>query len=206
MPARGPYAKGKARRAEILTAAVEVIAQQGYSKATVKELADAVGISQNGLLHYFGSKDALFAEILRHRDEMSASEISVDEHDFSNELVDAILYAVAEETESPGMAQLMLRMAGEATESDHLAHDFLRNRYQAIRSIVEKAVNQRKDLGQVPPEVDASTVASLVYASWDGLRIQWMYDKSIDVREHMAYLLRHLGLISGAHEAPTPNQ
>jgi AcrR family transcriptional regulator len=206
MPARGPYAKGKARRAEILTAAVEVIAQQGYSKATVKELADAVGISQNGLLHYFGSKDALFAEILRHRDEMNASEISVDEHDFSDELVDAILYAVAEETDSPGMAQLMLRMAGEATEPDHLAHDFLRNRYQAIRAIVEKAVNQRKGRGQVAPEVDASTVASLVYASWDGLRIQWMYDNSIDVREHMTYLLRHLGLIGDAHEAPTPKQ
>jgi AcrR family transcriptional regulator len=204
MPARGPYAKGKARRAEILTAAVEVIAQQGYSKATVKELADAVGISQNGLLHYFGSKDALFAEILRHRDEMNAAEISVDEHDFSDELVDAILYAVTEETESPGMAQLMLRMAGEATEPDHLAHDFLRKRYQVIRAIVEKAVNQRKGRGQVAPEVDASTVASLVYASWDGLRIQWMYDKSIDVRERMTYLLRHLGLIGDAHEEPAP--
>lgn len=64
MAARGPYAKGKAKRAEILDTALRVIAEQGYSGATVKQLADAVGLSQNGLLHYFGSKDNLFLEIL----------------------------------------------------------------------------------------------------------------------------------------------
>ena len=75
---RGPYAKGKAKRAEILDVALEVIAREGYTGATVKELADAVGLSQNGLLHYFGSKDALFAEILRRRDEIAAIEVDFE--------------------------------------------------------------------------------------------------------------------------------
>lgn len=207
MPARGPYAKGKARRAEILNAAVDVIERHGYSKATVKELADAVGISQNGLLHYFGSKDALFAEILRHRDERSAAQIQPDFHDFTDELVDSILYAVETETESPGMAQLTLRVTGEATEADHLAHDFFHQRYGAVRRIVETAVNRKKELGQMPPDADASAIAALVYASWDGLRIQWLYDNSIDVRAHMAYLLQRLDFDiqpSQLTKAPTP--
>ncbi|MFJ4027571.1 TetR/AcrR family transcriptional regulator [Paenarthrobacter sp. NPDC089989] len=196
MSARGPYAKGKARRAEILNVAVEVIERHGYSKATVKELAEAVGISQNGLLHYFGSKDALFAEILRHQDELNTAQIKPDLHDFTDELVDGILAAVEAEIASPGMTQLTLRVTGEATENDHLAHEFLRDRYAAVRQLIETAVRGRQERGQMSNDVDANAIAYLVYASWDGLRIQWMYDKKVDIRGHMAYLLKSLGLDS----------
>lgn len=70
MARRGSYAKGVAKRGEILDAALEVIGRDGYSRATVREIADAVGLSQNGLLHHFGSKERLFVEVLRHRDEL----------------------------------------------------------------------------------------------------------------------------------------
>src|SRR6478735_2111131 len=114
MATRGLYAKGKAKRAEILDVALEVIARQGYSGATVKHLADAVGLSQNGLLHYFGSKDALFAEILRHRDEIAAIQVDAENKDFAEGLAESILVAVDDEISSPGMAQLALRLTGEA--------------------------------------------------------------------------------------------
>ena len=69
---RGSYAKGVAKREEILTRALDVIAREGYRGASVKELADAVGLSQAGLLHYFDSKEELFTEILRKRDELDS--------------------------------------------------------------------------------------------------------------------------------------
>ena len=69
---RGSYAKGVAKREEILTRALDVIAREGYRGASIKELADAVGLSQAGLLHYFGSKEELFTEILRKRDELDS--------------------------------------------------------------------------------------------------------------------------------------
>src|SRR6266540_686147 len=64
MASRGPYAKGVAKREEILTAALEVIAQHGYRKTSTRELAAAVGLSEAGLLHYFGSKEKLFEAVL----------------------------------------------------------------------------------------------------------------------------------------------
>ena len=194
MAARGPYAKGKAKRAEILDVALDVIARQGYSGATVKELADAVGLSQNGLLHYFGSKDALFAEILRHRDEVTAIQVDAENRDFAEGLADSILAAIDDEISSPGLAQLALRMTGEATEPDHMAHDFFRERYEAIRLVVHDALTRLQADGRLSSDVDPVAVSALVFASWDGLQIQWMYDKSIDVRAHMAYLLRTLGI------------
>lgn len=189
---RGPYAKGIAKRAEILDAALEVIVREGYSGATVKRLADAVGLSQNGLLRYFGSKDALFAEILRRRDELANDEVDIKDPDFAETLVDRLLQAVDEQVASPGMAQLSLRVTGEATEPDHLAHDFIRERYASIRKVVEDAIRELQQTGRMDADVDPAAVAALVYASWDGLQIQWMYDDTIDVRARMTYLIRAL--------------
>lgn len=194
MAVRGPYAKGRAKRAEILDAAIEVIAREGYSNATVKNLAEAVGLSQNGLLHYFGSKDELFTEILRHQDAQSEAQFNPPGRAFAEELVDAVLYAADDEVRSPGMAQLTMRVAGEATEADHVAHEFFRLRFDAVRALVERAVEELRADGRIAPDVDPAATASLIYAAWDGLRVQWMYDRSIDLRGRMAYLLARLGL------------
>ncbi|WP_157001639.1 TetR/AcrR family transcriptional regulator [Agromyces laixinhei] len=193
MAARGPYAKGKAKRAEILDVALEVIAREGYSGATVKQLADAVGLSQNGLLHYFGSKDALFTEILRHRDRLAAADVDSQNDDLSN-ITDRLLEAVELESSAPGLAQLALRLTGEATEPDHIAHDYFRERYDVIRSVLHDTIVTLRDEGKVSADVDPTVVAALVFAAWDGLRTQWMYDKTLDIRAHLTYLLRSLGI------------
>jgi len=192
--ARGPYAKGKAKRAEILDVALDVIDREGYAAATVKELADAVGLSQNGLLHYFGSKDALFAEIVRRRDEVTAIQVDAEHQDFADDLVQRILRAVDDEATSPGFTQLSLRVTGEATEPDHVAHGFLQSRYENVRFVVRDAVTRLQAAGRLSADIDPAITASLVFAAWDGLRLQWMYDRSIDIRANLLYLLRALGL------------
>ncbi|WP_091702864.1 TetR/AcrR family transcriptional regulator [Microbacterium sp. cf046] len=198
MAQRGPYAKGRAKRAEILDVALEVIARDGYGSATVKHLADAVGLSQNGLLHYFGSKDALFAEILRRRDEVIAVQVDAEHADFAADLADRVLRAVHDEITAPGMTQLSLRVTGEATEPDHIAHEFLRARYTAIRQVMQDAIETLQRDGRLSGDIDPIAVSALVFAAIDGLQTQWMYDNTIDVTSHMAYLLRALGV------TPTP--
>src|SRR3954463_6957541 len=98
---RGPYAKGVAKREEILRAALEVIARHGYRKTSTRELASAVGLSEAGLLHYFGSKEKLFEEVLRVRDEVDTAS-SGDESDAVGKL-GAI---VRHNSGVPGLVQL----------------------------------------------------------------------------------------------------
>jgi AcrR family transcriptional regulator len=196
MAARGPYAKGRAKRAEILDSAIEVIARDGYSGATVRQLGESVGLSQNGLLHYFGSKDALFTRILEHHDERNTAIVDPDHTDFATDLVERILKAIDDETASPGMAQLTLRLTSEATEPSHTAHEFFRLRFEAIRASVRDAVKRLQETDRLASDSDPDAIAALVYASWDGLRTQWMYDPSVDVRKNMIYLLQRLGLVS----------
>lgn len=92
------------------------------------------------------------------------------------------------------MAQLSLRLSGEATEPEHVAHEYFRHRYERIRLVVHNSIEDSKAQGRVSSDVDPDAVAALIFASWDGLQIQWMYDKTVDVRAHMTYLVRALGV------------
>ncbi|RPE77815.1 MULTISPECIES: TetR/AcrR family transcriptional regulator [unclassified Frondihabitans] len=192
---RGSYAKGIAKRSEILEAALSIIDQQGYGAATVKQLADAVGLSQTGVLRYFGTKETLFVEILRRRDEALEASSNPKYPDFEGDLVRGILNAVRLDTEAPGMIQLTLRLVGEATESGHAAHDFFRSRFDSTRLLIGAALRHLQSEGRMDRGIDPEIAANLIFASIDGLRLQWMYAPSIDIVEHISVLLKTFGIV-----------
>ncbi len=101
--ARGPYAKGVAKREEILTTALEVVSERGFGGASVKELADAVGLTPAGLLHYFGSKNELFLQVLRKRDELDAARFLPDVSGDPAELAAAWVTLIRHNAQVPGL-------------------------------------------------------------------------------------------------------
>ena len=194
MAARGPYAKGVAKRAEILDTALAVIDEHGYTGATVKQLADAVGLSQNGLLHYFGSKDTLFLEIVRRHEEDVAEQVDPEHADFAANLPERILNAASDSIAKPGMSTLMLNMATAASEGTHPAHDYMRSRYEVMREITTSVLTVLQSRGQFPADGDPAAAAALIASALDGLQMQWLYDPTIDVEKHLTYLLTSLGI------------
>jgi AcrR family transcriptional regulator len=64
-PNHGDRARRTAdRHAEILAAALELMAEQGYHGTSLRELAKRLGISQPSLYHYFSSKEELAEQII----------------------------------------------------------------------------------------------------------------------------------------------
>lgn len=55
---------GSERRDQILAIAARLIARQGYSATTVRDIADEAGILSGSLYHHFASKEAMLQEIL----------------------------------------------------------------------------------------------------------------------------------------------
>ena len=53
------------RREEILYAGLGLFIQKGYSGTTVKDIAQAVGMSVGLLFHYFASKEELYLELVK---------------------------------------------------------------------------------------------------------------------------------------------
>jgi AcrR family transcriptional regulator len=52
------------RRAEILAAALELLAEEGYAGASLRKLAARLGIAQPSLYHYFRTKEDLVEQVL----------------------------------------------------------------------------------------------------------------------------------------------
>lgn len=193
MVVRGSYAKGVAKREEILRTALEVFAQKGYLKTSIRELADAANLSQAGLLHYFGSKEELLVEILRTRDEVPRTP--------GESGTPSLLMAMRENTEVPGLVQLFATMSTAASDPDHPAHELFVSRYARLRAEFASDIQRRIDDGELTDSVDPARLATIMIATADGLQVQWLLDPQLDMPDHIEYLWALFHEVTGA---PSP--
>ena len=61
-------AKAAIRREQILEAALELFCTHGYAGTSTKRIAEAVGVTEGLVFHYFENKDALLVVLLSRRD------------------------------------------------------------------------------------------------------------------------------------------
>lgn len=202
MAQRGSYPKGAAKRAEILQAALDTIGRHGYHRTTIRQLAEAVGLSQNGLLHYFGSKEELFAEVLRRRDEIGI-EVHGRSLDDAGEIVPRVIAMVRDNAGTPGFIQLYTRLANDAAEDDHPAHAYFVEHYEAARALGTQTFARLEADGRLGDAADPSRLAVLLFSLLDGLQMQWMYDRSLDIADHLEYFFSLLGLQAPDSDAQT---
>ncbi|MGO4255903.1 TetR/AcrR family transcriptional regulator [Marmoricola sp. RAF53] len=185
MTRRGSYAKGVAKRDDILRTALEVVARVGYGHATLQALADAVGLTKTGLMHYFSSKDELFAEVLRRRDELDLAAFLPD--DRAADLGDAVAGAIRHNADVPGLVRLYHRFAAEASDTDHPAHGFFVERRARFCTLVEGRVRAEQAAGTLSADLDPEKLAVLTMAVADGLQGQWLLDPALDMAGTFAY-------------------
>lgn len=186
MARRGSYAKGIAKREEILTVALDLVAQQGFRRTSIKDIADAVDLTQAGLLHYFDSKDELWVEILRRRDELDLA------HDWHADDPAALLAAIVRHNaEVPGLVQMFVNLsAAAATDPEHPAHEYFRERYERSRRDLSDDFREMQADGRLRADVDPEQLTSVLLAVSDGMQIQWLYDPSRDMAEHVELVAR----------------
>jgi len=161
-------ARPEERRAEILTAARDVFAERGYRGASLAAVADRVGLTQQGVLHYFPSKDALLIEVLRRRDAMDKATDANEPtglHDVER--------LVAFNATQPGIVQSFTVLSAESVTENHPAKPFFVDRYRDVRARIGEAI--RAEVGDdLPAGLDAEGAASLLIAVMDGLQVQWL--------------------------------
>jgi AcrR family transcriptional regulator len=65
--------QAKERRDELIDAALITFARRGYHATSLKEIAEAAGVTDGLLIHYFGSKANLLSAVLAERQSLSAA-------------------------------------------------------------------------------------------------------------------------------------
>ncbi|NUS56098.1 MAG: TetR/AcrR family transcriptional regulator, partial [Streptomycetaceae bacterium] len=176
--AQRPYPKGVARRGEILRTALDVFATEGDRKASLRKIADRVGLTDTGVLHYFGSREELFLAIIDERDQEStlAAEGAGDP-------LEAIVRTVQHNMGVPGLVRLYVAMAAAAPEPGHPAGPYFAHRYNRVREAIGAGIAQMQESGAARTDLDAGILARLLVAAVDGVQIQWLVDPSTDMAE-----------------------
>lgn len=188
MAERGAYAKGIARREEILRVALDVFSREGYRGTSLREVAKRVGVSLPGLMHYFESKEHLLTAILEKRDELDRLGAAAAGPD----LIDGLVVIMRHNGDVPGLVQLYLTLAAAAEDSTHPAHDHFRSRFTLLRAQIADAVRERQADGRARKDLDPDHVARILIAAADGIQIQWALDRSVDMAGDIDRLWRAL--------------
>lgn len=183
MSRRGQYAKGVAKREEILSVALDVVAAMGCRKASNREIAARVGLTQPGLMHYFGSREELYIEVLRARDERDLAEIFAPNPTFQG-FIDIITHNAS----VPGLVRLYVEYSAEATIPGHPAREFFLERFAWVRQRLVETIEHAQRAEEMGPAIDVDHAVDLIVAAADGLQVQWLLDPSIDMAAHLGRL------------------
>lgn len=197
--ARGPYAKSTARRAEIIERASEAFSANGFNGASLREISSAVGLTQPGLIHHFGTKDALLAAVLEHKDVTSVASFD------SEHVLTALRALVAQNLEKPGLIKLYTTLTAESINPSHPAHEYFTTRYTKARALFSGLMRRAQKSEEIAPDVDAETLGVLLVAVMDGLQLQWLHDQDVDVTTAFDAFLSLLQSKKGA-QAPLVRQ
>ncbi|WP_338696164.1 TetR/AcrR family transcriptional regulator [Streptomyces sp. Q6] len=179
-------ARSEERRAEILRATLEVIAERGYRGASLAAVAERVGLTQQGLLHHFPTKEALLVAVLEERDQWDAVPNSQWRLDLLGSLVEY-------NAMRPAIVQTFSALLGESVTEGHPARDFFTRRYVGVReSMVDVLRTEYGD--RLPGGLTPERAAPLLVAVMDGLQYQWLLDpEAVDMPGAFRDFLELLG-------------
>ncbi|POX53767.1 TetR family transcriptional regulator [Streptomyces sp. Ru71] len=178
--------RSEERRAEIVRAALEVIAERGYRGASLGAVAERVGLTQQGLLHYFPTKETLLVAVLKERDQWDAVPDSQWRLDLLASLVEY-------NAMRPGIIQTFSALLGESVTEDHPARAYFTDRYRRVRESMADVL--RTEYGdRLPNGLTPERTAPLLVAVMDGLQYQWLLDpETVDMPAAFRDFLRLLG-------------
>lgn len=157
------------RRAEILNAAVELFGTLGYYGTSLQKIADRVGLTKAGVLHYVGSKEGLLTAAL---DEVYDSETEDILTDMVREprplIANMWRKIVAVNARRPLQVHMFSTLSAEAIDPNHPAHEYFANR--ELHN-ADTALNIR---WRAPEGVDTRRLLNAGFAMMDGVQLRWL--------------------------------
>lgn len=168
------------RRTSILKSTIACISKFGFWGFTIRDVAEAEGVTEAGLLYYFNSKEELLVKTLEYADNINAAAIAKrlgvnDETDISDGLgyhgdfsLKTLTTATVEANVTrPQLVSLYIVLQGESLEDNHPAHQFFLDREQKV--LREYAFVAKRDGLENPERIAVQTLSAM-----DGLQVRWL--------------------------------
>lgn len=174
------------RIAQILTAAARLVAEHGFYGVALQDVADAVGLSQPGLLHYVRNKEGLLQLLVE-----QAYDRRFDPEDFIRSGAPGAIhpdgaslpayfrFLVASNAREPQLIKLYMVLGAEAASVEHPAHAYFRDRPDNVWALY------RQTRWRIPEGVGSfdslRPLVEMCLEAMDGIQVRMFRNPPIDL-------------------------
>jgi AcrR family transcriptional regulator len=165
----------------IIEAAIPIIGHRGYYGFSIKDIAEKCGLSMQGVLHHFGSKEGILHAIIEDRERRDAEAVWQDvlTDDFSgfakidlDEIKRRLHETVVRNSQQPEVIRLYSMLRTEALYPEHPAHPIFQDRLATALDVLTRAF-----AGKL---ANPASIARQLLATMSGLEDLWL-------ESHMAF-------------------
>jgi AcrR family transcriptional regulator len=181
---RGLYAKGAERREQIIQTATDVFATEGFEGTAMKRVAELVGVKEATLFHYFRGKQELLTAVLAERDRRTL--IAMEDEEAG---LPVMVRSAERNRQEPGLTTLYAVASATANDPGHDSHRYFKERYAEVVDFLAADIERRQATGETRADLPPKDLARLVVAVSDGLQLQWLYDKDVDVADGLSQFI-----------------
>ena len=161
--------------AEILDIAMELFGARGLRGTSIGAVAERLGLTDSGVLHYFPTKDALIDAAVDRALERQTSPMRALVEPGGLEAIKQMAEWGAIVEETPELVALQVILSSEAILENSTVAQQVKRRYAAIHELAAGLIRQGIDRGEIRADTDADWEASAIIAYLDGIRLQWFY-------------------------------
>lgn len=166
----------KAQR--IVAAMRESVGRRGAAGSTFDHVAQEAGVSRGLLHYYFGSKERLLVEVVRHDADVrvQALEASLRDADSLDAIVEALVTQLEEFVEEDTGRQAVIHELLSAARRNEEIRDELATMYRRVRAEVAEILVEKERDGIVRLRAEPEAVVAIFLALADGLEVQLTSD------------------------------
>ena len=170
----------KARR--IVAAMRESVARRGAAGSTFDHVAREAGVSRGLLHYYFGSKERLLVEVVRHDAELriEAFEERLRHADTLDAVIESLVVQLKEFVEQDEVTHAVIHeLLSAARQNDDIRGE-LAEHYRRLRGRVAEILREKDGDGVVALRAEPEAAASVLLAIADGFEVQTTIDHEWD--------------------------
>jgi AcrR family transcriptional regulator len=158
------------------------VGTRGAASSTFDHVAREAGVSRGLLHYYFGSKEQLLVEVVRHdcNVRIQAMDERIERAETIDEILEALVASLEEFIEGePGSQAVIYEMLSASRRSDDIRAE-LAELYRRWRAHLAERLRVKEREGVVRLQADPESVASMLFALGDGFGIQVISDPDWD--------------------------
>ena len=164
---------------DVLAAAAAEFAARGYETTTLDKIGKRLGITRQGVLHHFSSKDSVFFAVLeRERQWAGASHVPTQDVLASLRSLRAYIGATPESRKHIRLVQVL---HGEGIAGNTTALTFTHDRLRAIDARILAVMTSLESAGGLQAPWEPATASAALASLIQGLQARVLVDNDFDV-------------------------